>query len=106
VEVLTSGVFLAGACQYPKDIPDTVAQASGAAEASIEVRDNGPGVPAENRAEIFKPYFTTQQKGTGLGLAIVQQIVQAHGWEIACLANTPQGAIFRITHLKLAAKHG
>ncbi len=31
VEVLTSGVFLAGACQYPKDIPDTVAQASGAA---------------------------------------------------------------------------
>jgi len=31
VEVLTSGVYLAGACQYPKDIPDTVAQASGAA---------------------------------------------------------------------------
>jgi heterodisulfide reductase subunit A2 len=31
VEVLTSGVFLAGACQYPKDIPDTVAQASAAA---------------------------------------------------------------------------
>ena len=31
VEVLTSGVYLAGACQYPKDIPDSVAQASGAA---------------------------------------------------------------------------
>jgi heterodisulfide reductase subunit A len=31
VEVLTAGVYLAGACQYPKDIPDTVAQASGAA---------------------------------------------------------------------------
>lgn len=31
VEVLTDGIYLAGACQYPKDIPDTVAQASGAA---------------------------------------------------------------------------
>ncbi|MEI6915925.1 MAG: CoB--CoM heterodisulfide reductase iron-sulfur subunit A family protein, partial [Armatimonadota bacterium] len=31
VEVLSAGIFLAGACQYPKDIPDTVAQASGAA---------------------------------------------------------------------------
>jgi len=31
VEVLTSGIYLAGACQYPKDIPDSVAQASGAA---------------------------------------------------------------------------
>lgn len=75
---------------------------TGALEAWLEVRDNGPGVPPENRTEIFKPYFTTTQKGTGLGLAVVQQIVLAHGWEIECLANTPQGAIFRLTHLKLA----
>ena len=74
-----------------------------ATEASLEVRDDGPGVPSERRQEIFKPYFTTNQKGTGLGLAVVQQIVLAHGWEIECLANEPKGAIFRITHLKLAA---
>ncbi len=71
-------------------------------EASLEVRDNGPGVPPERRTEIFKPYFTTQKKGTGLGLAVVQQIVLAHGWEIECLPNVPRGAIFRITHLKVA----
>ena len=76
----------------------------GGLEGQLEVRDNGPGVPAEQRAEIFKPYFTTTQKGTGLGLAVVQQIVLAHGWEIECLANAPQGAIFRLTHLKLAAE--
>lgn len=35
VEVLTDGIYLAGACQYPKDIPDTVAQASGAASKVI-----------------------------------------------------------------------
>jgi signal transduction histidine kinase len=73
-----------------------------AEEAAFEVRDDGPGVPPEHRQEIFKPYFTTNQKGTGLGLAVVQQIVLAHGWEIACLANEPKGALFRITHLKIA----
>lgn len=75
-----------------------------AAEAFLEVRDNGPGVAPEDRAEIFKPYFTTHEEGTGLGLAVVQQIVLAHGWEIECLANPPRGALFRITHLRLAAK--
>lgn len=78
-------------------------QRTGAAEASLTIRDDGPGVPPENRQEIFKPYFTTHQKGTGLGLAVVQQIVHAHGWDIAYLSNEPTGAVFRITHLKVAA---
>jgi len=75
----------------------------GASEATLEIRDNGLGVPAENRTDIFKPYFTTNQKGTGLGLAVVQQIVLAHGWEIECLPNEPRGAVFRISHLKIVA---
>jgi len=74
---------------------------SNAEEAFLEVRDNGPGVPAAQREEIFKPYFTTNQKGTGLGLAVVQQIVLAHGWDIKCLPNEPKGAVFRLSHLKL-----
>jgi signal transduction histidine kinase len=73
-----------------------------ASEAILEIRDNGPGVSPDKRTEIFKPYFTTHQKGTGLGLAVVQQIVLAHGWEIECVANEPRGAVFRISHLKLA----
>ncbi|HEX7570719.1 MAG TPA: ATP-binding protein [Verrucomicrobiae bacterium] len=73
-----------------------------ATEALLEIRDDGHGVPPENRQEIFKPYFTTHQKGTGLGLAVVSQIVLAHGWEIQCLPNEPKGTIFRITHLKIA----
>jgi signal transduction histidine kinase len=76
---------------------------TGATEAAIEVSDDGPGVPTERRQEIFKPYFTTNQKGTGLGLAVVQQIVLAHGWEIECLPNVPKGAVFRVTHIKLMA---
>jgi signal transduction histidine kinase len=73
----------------------------GVSEGFLEIRDNGPGIPPDHRQEIFKPYFTMQEKGTGLGLAVVQQIVLAHGWEIECLANEPQGAVFRITHLKM-----
>jgi len=78
-----------------------VAGRAGTAEGFLEIRDTGPGVPPECRQEVFKPYFTTQSHGTGLGLAVVQQIVLAHGWDIACLPNEPKGAIFRIAHLKL-----
>jgi signal transduction histidine kinase len=80
---------------------EVTALRTNAAEAALEVRDNGPGVPPERRTEIFKPYFTTQKTGTGLGLAVVQQIVLAHGWEIECTGNQPKGALFRISHLKL-----
>ena len=80
-----------------------VTQKISASEAAVKMRDDGPGVPPERRQEIFKPYFTTNQKGTGLGLAVVQQIVLAHGWEIECLANEPKGAVFRISHLKVVA---
>jgi signal transduction histidine kinase len=88
----------------PQGEIQVVATKRNSTEAILEIRDNGPGVPPEHRTDIFAPYFTTNQHGTGLGLAVVQQIVLAHGWEIECLPNEPRGAIFRITHLKLAAK--
>ncbi|MES2696164.1 MAG: ATP-binding protein [Verrucomicrobiota bacterium] len=71
-------------------------------EATLEIADDGPGVPTADRTAIFKPYVTMRPKGVGLGLAIVQQIVLAHGWTIMCEGNEPQGAIFRIAHLKVA----
>jgi signal transduction histidine kinase len=87
----------------PKGEIQVTAFGTGGMEAALEIRDNGPGVPPEQRGEIFKPYFTTHKKGTGLGLAVVHQIVLAHGWEISYLPNELRGAIFRISHLKLAS---
>jgi signal transduction histidine kinase len=81
-----------------------VSRKAGSGHALLEIADDGPGVPAERRKEIFKPYFTTHQKGTGLGLAVVQQIVLAHGWDIECLTNPPRGAVFRLTGLGLPLK--
>lgn len=77
-----------------------VAEKISANEAQFEIRDNGPGVPADQRTEIFKPYVTNHPDGTGLGLAVVQQIATAHGWDIRCLGNEPKGAIFRVTHVR------
>jgi two-component system sensor histidine kinase HydH len=70
--------------------------------ASLEVADDGPGVPPTERRNIFKPYVTMRPQGVGLGLAIVHQIVAAHRWEITCTDHPPRGALFRLTHLQVA----
>jgi two-component system nitrogen regulation sensor histidine kinase NtrY len=50
---------------------------------SVDVIDNGPGLPKHNRARLLEPYVTTKgHKGTGLGLAIVQKITEQHGGEL------------------------
>lgn len=46
---------------------------------TIEVIDNGRGLPKEGRNRLIEPYMTTREKGTGLGLAIVQKITEQHG---------------------------
>jgi signal transduction histidine kinase len=58
---------------------------SGAEAWRICVRDEGPGVPADLREQVFRPYFTTKRHGNGIGLAIAQQIVRGHGGEIAII---------------------
>ncbi len=73
---------------------DVVAGAGGAV---VEVRDSGPGMPAEVRARLFEPFFTTKAGGVGLGLAIAQAIVEAHRGRIACEAGLAGGTVIRIT---------
>jgi len=70
----------AGETLPPGRIVISLAVASGAAE--ITVRDNGRGLPVENRDSLFEPYVTTRSKGTGLGLAIVKKIIEEHGGSI------------------------
>ncbi|WP_223385681.1 sensor histidine kinase NtrY-like [Oricola cellulosilytica] len=45
---------------------------------SVDVIDNGRGLPRQNRAKLLEPYMTTREKGTGLGLAIVKKIMEDH----------------------------
>ena len=47
--------------------------------ASVQVEDNGPGVPPELHGSIFYPLVTGRANGTGLGLAVAQALVTGHG---------------------------
>jgi two-component system NtrC family sensor kinase len=63
---------------------------------SIQVRDNGPGIPPDLLKSLFEPFVTKDKSnGTGLGLAIVKNYVTAHGGNISVLNDN--GAVFNIT---------
>jgi signal transduction histidine kinase len=83
----------------PGETVSIAAEADANNEIVLAVRDTGPGVPDDQRLDIFKPYFTTHEQGSGLGLAIVRQIVLAHGWNIDYLPNEPRGATFQLTKI-------
>jgi signal transduction histidine kinase len=60
----------------------------------IEVTDTGKGIPEENLANIFEPYFSTKETGTGLGLAIVKKIVDVHNGTIDVESTLNEGTKF------------
>jgi two-component system nitrogen regulation sensor histidine kinase NtrY len=57
---------------------------------SIDVIDNGIGLPKENRHRLLEPYVTTREKGTGLGLAIVGKILEEHGGGLGLFDAPPE----------------
>jgi two-component system osmolarity sensor histidine kinase EnvZ len=60
--------------------------------AQVTVDDDGPGIPAAQREEAFRPFATLSTGGTGLGLAIARDIVRAHGGDIV-LEDSPLGGL-------------
>ncbi len=72
----------------------------GAGRAYVEVEDNGPGIPAEERERIFERFYRpagTSGQGTGLGLAIVKEVAERHGADIVLArAGTEGGTLFRV----------
>jgi PAS domain S-box-containing protein len=69
----------------------------GSLEDGFFVADDGPGIPEGDRDALFEPGHSTAEGGTGFGLSIVDQVVEAHGWEIAAGESAAGGARFEIT---------
>jgi two-component system nitrogen regulation sensor histidine kinase NtrY len=71
---------------------------SGAHDVTIEVEDNGIGLPRQDRDKLTEPYVTTRRKGTGLGLAIVKKVMEDHHGSLG-LADAPTlgGALVTLT---------
>jgi signal transduction histidine kinase len=68
----------------------------GRTEDGFYVADDGPGIPADRRKEVFDPGLSTHEDGTGFGLAIVREIAQAHDWTVEAAESEDGGARFEI----------
>jgi signal transduction histidine kinase len=62
----------------------------------LEVRDRGPGIPAEAREQLFDAFFTTRAHGMGIGLAVVKRILDDHGFWIEVESSDGAGTTFRV----------
>jgi signal transduction histidine kinase len=65
---------------------------------TIEIQDNGPGIPDDIKDKILQPFFTTKKgtAGTGLGLSITNDIIKAHGGNLEVYSNENTGTVFSI----------
>ena len=70
---------------------------AGDGQVCLEVRDTGPGIPAEIREQIFEPFFTTKTRGGGLGLPIAQRTAELHGGTLTVQCPPDGGTVFTLT---------
>ena len=82
-----------------KPVPDVTVSASDDGDhVTVRVADNGPGVPDDQKDDIFgKGERGLESAGTGLGLYLAQTLVDAYGGDIWVEDNDPEGAVFVVT---------
>ena len=75
---------------------------------SIEIMDNGEGIPKHVQDKIFDPFFTTKavDKGTGLGLSLSEGIVSVHGGTLRLINSNSEGTVFEVKLPKIIKKEG
>lgn len=94
--------LLENAGRYADGSPVEASVAPMGTGARLLIEDRGPGVPAEERENIFKPFYRppgmreTTDGGVGLGLALVRQIAHRHEGQARCLARQGGGTCFEV----------
>jgi signal transduction histidine kinase len=61
------------------------------------IEDDGRGIPADERADVFDVGYSTTDEGIGFGLSIVKRIAEGHGWTVSVTESDAGGARFGIT---------
>ena len=82
---------------------DEVTVTVGDIDSGFYIEDDGPGIPEEERTDVFEAGHTMAENGTGFGLSIVNEIVEAHGWCIDVTEGCEGGARFEITDVDVSA---
>ena len=62
----------------------------------IDILDNGPGIAASIKKDLFEPFVTFKDGGTGLGLSISKKLLKSFGGDISLAESSPRGAVFNI----------
>ena len=60
---------------------------------TIQMVDNGKGIPEDVVDQIFVPFFTTKKNGSGIGLSLSQQIIRMHGGSIHLQSGVGEGTV-------------
>jgi two-component system NtrC family sensor kinase len=83
----------------PRQLTLTTAVNAAGTQVTLEVADNGPGIPDDLQRHVFEPFFTTrsQDGGSGLGLSLCRSIIEAHGGAIDLSSQVGQGTTVHIT---------
>lgn len=66
----------------------------------LDVKDNGPGIPAKEIHQVFEPFFTTESSGTGLGLYIVRELCECNHAHIELRQVPEMGACFQLSFME------
>jgi two-component system NtrC family sensor kinase len=83
----------------PRQLTLTTAVNAAGAQVTLEVADNGTGIPDDLQRHVFEPFFTTrsQDGGSGLGLSLCRSIIETHGGAIDLSSQVGQGTTVHIT---------
>ena len=83
---------------------EDVTMTVGELEDGFYVEDNGPGIPEDERDDVFEPGYSTSDEGTGFGLSIVNQVADAHGWDVHVIDGSDGGTRFEIINIEFATE--
>jgi two-component system CheB/CheR fusion protein len=97
--LITNAHYALRQVEPPRHLRLTTAVNTAGTQVTLEVTDNGPGIPAEIQRRIFEPFFTTrtQEGGSGLGLSLCRSIIESHGGTIRLSSQVGHGTTVHIT---------